>query len=62
MIQDGHPKYSKQYKATLTTKLRKAFEQYRAANGMKEADAIRELLRLALEKKANPFFKSKFEE
>ena len=62
MIQDGNPKYSKQYKATFSTKLRKEFENYRAANGMKESDAIRELVRLGLEKKANPFFKSKFEE
>jgi len=60
MIQDGHPKYGKRYMTTLNGKIRKEFELYKAQNQYSDSEALRELTRLALEKRANPFFKSKF--
>lgn len=50
---------SKVYQATLWGTLRKEVELYIAANQLKEADAIRDLLRAGIERKNHPFFKCK---
>jgi hypothetical protein len=60
-IQDGSPKYSKQYKTTLNGKTRKAVELYMAENELCEAVALRELIQKGLMalnegKSKHPFF------
>lgn len=62
MINKGHPKYNKRYMTTLSGRIRKEYELYKVQNQMKDAEAIRELVRLGLEKRANPHFKSRFSE
>lgn len=59
-IQDGQPKYAKQYKTTLSGSTRKAVELYISANNLREGEALRELIQkglMALEsQKKHPFF------
>lgn len=59
-IQDGQPKYAKQYKTTLSGSTRKAVELYISANNLREGEALRELIQkglMALEsQRKHPFF------
>jgi hypothetical protein len=62
-IQDGSPKYAKQYKTTLSGATRKAVEFYMTDNDLREGEALRELIIKGLmainSQKNHPFFANK---